>query len=132
MSQAPVNFKLSQYLLLFQFGFLVKKFTLNAFKKTVFKYIWITSEKSYIGLGPTLGARIYGIIWGQGGREYKQIWWKVVNISAGLKKKLKIAKRKVELKEKTGKSEIWLTKDVELYQSKTTNFTKLHNLQRAY
>ena len=50
------------------------------------------------------------------------------------KKKLKIAKRKVELKEKTGKSEIWLTKDVELYQSKTTNphFTKLHNLQRAY
>ena len=58
----------------------------------------LTSEKSS-SLGPKLGARAFMGLFGE--RKCKQTWrnakW---NVLAGIKQ-LKIAKRKVELKEKT-------------------------------
>ena len=69
---------------------------------TVFALQELTSEKSD-SLGPKLGASAFMRLLGRGGRECKQIWrnakW---NVSAGLKQ-LKIAKRKVKLKEKNMK-----------------------------
>ena len=61
---------------------------------------WNSSlQKRVIAWDPNC-ARIYGIIWGGGGRECKQTWRKAKwNVSAELKQ-LKIAKRKVELREK--------------------------------
>ena len=100
----------------------------------MFKYILINSSLRKrvhdISLGPTLGARIYGIIWGRGGRESKQTWWKVGNISAGLKqKKAQNSKteggieRKKQEDLKSGKPKMWNHTKVKQLTGTSPNYT---------